>query len=94
MEEFNKRPFKVGEREFVTIAAYDEKAKATHVWVQTKDGGPVVVTFSDGSKVTYDYRVTLEMEQDLAALAGINAVERLMKTAEATVRDNVEQGLS
>ncbi|WP_147468228.1 hypothetical protein [Corallococcus interemptor] len=76
------------------MAAFDKNVRAAHVWVETTAGDPVVATFSDGSKATYDYRVTLEMQQDITALTGINAIEQLMKTAEATVRENVEQGWS
>jgi hypothetical protein len=92
MEVFDKRPFKVGEREFVTMAAHDKEPGSVRIWVQTKDGRLVVITFPDGSRATRSYTVSLEVRQDFAVITGIKAVDRLMDTAEADVRSDVEQG--
>lgn len=92
MKVFKQQPFKVGEREFVTMAAHDKEPGSVRVWVQNKDGGPVVVTTSKGSTATLSYTVTMEVKEALEVELGINTVDRLMKTAEADIRDRVEQG--
>lgn len=91
MGPLKKQPFKVGEREFVIMVAHD-KEPGYVVWVETKDGGPVVITRPNGSTVTLSYRVTMDLQHTRAVLEGIDTVDSLMKTAEADVRWNVEQG--
>ncbi|GEM_PF-6012725 len=67
--------------------AFIEPANQDQVKIDvTQNGNPVVITYPDGSQATLGYYVDLVTRIDMAAGMGISAVDELMKTAEADIK--------
>lgn len=73
-----------------TVSAFTEPTNPDQVKIDvTHNGHPVVITYSDGFKATLGYYVDLETRLDMSVAMGISAVDELMKTAEADIRQLV-----
>lgn len=72
------------------VSAFTEPTNPDQVKIDvTHNGRPVVITYPDGFKATLGYYVDLETRLDMAVVMGISAVDELMKTAEAHIRQLV-----
>ncbi len=72
------------------VSAFTEPTNPDHVKIDvTHNGQPVVITYPDGFRATLGYHVDLETRIDMAVVMGISAVDQLMKSAEADIRQLV-----
>ncbi len=69
------------------VSAFTEPTNPDHVKIDVAHNGqPVVITCPDGFRATLGYHVDLENRIDMADVMGISAVDQLMKSAEADIR--------
>ncbi len=72
------------------VSAFTEPTNPDQVKIDvTHNGQPVVITYPDGFRATLGYYVDLETRIDMAVAIGVSAVDELMKTAEADIRQLV-----
>ncbi|PLU02969.1 hypothetical protein [Sinorhizobium medicae] len=86
---FKKNKFNHKNFDYI-VSAFTEPMNPEQVKIDvTHNGQPVVITYPDGFRATLGYNVDLETRIDMAAAMGISAVDELMKTAEADIRQLV-----